>query len=75
MLKVGLVTAVFATGSLASEAKIKFASIFSDDMVMQQNAVVKVHGSAAPGSEVKLSAAWSNQKLKTKADEKGRWVI
>ena len=75
LLKVGLVTAVFATGSLASEAKIKFASIFSDDMVMQQNAVVKVHGSAAPGSEVKLSAAWSNQKLKTKADEKGRWAI
>ncbi len=75
LLKSGLLAALLAAGVPATDAKVRFAAIFSDNMVLQQNAVVKVHGTAAPGSEVKLTAGWDNKKLKTKADNDGRWAV
>ena len=75
LFKAGLFAFLLAAGVSAAQAKISFAGIFSDNMVLQQNAVVKIHGIAAPDSEVKLSAGWDNKKLKTKADREGRWAI
>lgn len=74
LLKSGLLAALLAAGVPATDAKVRFAAIFSDNMVLQQNAVVKVHGTAAPGSEVKLTAGWDNKKLKTKADNDGLFI-
>ncbi|MDE5594486.1 MAG: family 10 glycosylhydrolase, partial [Muribaculaceae bacterium] len=39
------------------------------------NAVGKVHGTAAPNSDVKLTAGWSSRTLKTKAASDGRWSM
>ncbi len=59
------VAAMAAAGTSGVDAKVNFARIFSDNMVLQHDAVVKVHGTAAAGSEVKLTAGWHNNKLKT----------
>lgn len=73
LIKTGTVLSLLMAGTLVAGAKVSFARIFSDNMVMQQNAVVKIHGRAAADSDVKLSAGWSDRKYKTKADTDGRW--
>ena len=50
LFKAGLFAFLLAAGVSAAQAKISFAGIFSDNMVLQQNAVVKIHGIAAPDS-------------------------
>ena len=76
LFKSGLLSAaMLATGFMGADAKVSFARIFSDNMVLQQNAVVKVHGTAAAGSDVKLTAGWSSKTLKTKAAADGSWAI
>ncbi|MDE6702522.1 MAG: sialate O-acetylesterase [Muribaculaceae bacterium] len=76
LLKAGLVSAaMLAAGFVEADAEVRFARIFSDNMVLQQNAVVKVHGTAAPNSDVKLTAGWSSRTLKTKAASDGRWSM
>ncbi len=69
------VAAMAAAGTSGVDAKVNFARIFSDNMVLQHDAVVKVHGTAAAGSEVKLTAGWHNNKLKTRAGDDGQWSI
>lgn len=69
-----LVAATAACTSVAN-AVVKPARIFSDNMVLQQNAVVRLHGTAKAKSEVKVSADWNKNKLKTVADASGAWSV
>ena len=54
-------------------ADVKLPSIFSDNMVLQQNLDNKVWGWAAAGEEVTVSFA--GNEYKTQADEKGDWSL
>lgn len=58
-----------------AEAKVEFAHIFSNDMVLKQNSVVKIHGTAKPGDEVRLTADWSKKTIKSKAEDTGYWSV
>lgn len=58
-----------------TEAKVTPARIFSDNMVLQQLATVKLHGTAAPGSQVKIETGWDKSKIKTTADRTGQWSV
>ena len=69
-----LVAATAACPSVA-HAVVKPARIFSDNMVLQQNAVVRLHGTAKAKSEVKVSTDWNKNKLKTVADASGAWSV
>ena len=69
-----LVAATAACTSVAN-AVVKPARIFSDNMVLQQNAVVRLHGTAKAKSEVKVSTDWNKNKLKTVADASGAWSV
>ena len=69
-----LVAATAACPSVAN-AVVKPARIFSDNMVLQQNAVVRLHGTAKAKSEVKVSTDWNKNKLKTVADASGAWSV
>ncbi len=42
-----------------SEAKVRFASVFTDNMVLQRNSKVSVWGWANPGEQVRLVGSWS----------------
>ena len=47
---------------------------FSDHMVLQHSADVKLWGSADPGAKVKVKASWAPA-VKTVADETGHWSV
>jgi sialate O-acetylesterase len=54
-------------------AKIKLPEIFKDNMVLQRNIEVPVWGWASNGETIKLT--FNGQKVKTKSNIKGRWLI
>ena len=66
-----LVAIVFV--SLISTANVHVATVFSDNMVLQRNINLKVWGAADPGEKLILS--FNGQKLKTKTDKNGDWLV
>lgn len=54
-------------------AQVRFAKIFSDNMVLQAHRPVKIWGNAAIGEVVKV--ALNEQYKKTKTDKTGKWVL
>ena len=61
------------TGRTADPTAFMLASIFGDNMVLQQNQPVPVWGWAAPGTVVEVK--FSGQTGSTRADVTGRWEI
>lgn len=64
-----------AHSSLSGQKKqLKLCRLFSDHMVLQQQAKVDFWGQARPGQEIRISASWSKQ-VSTRADANGHWKI
>jgi sialate O-acetylesterase len=59
--------------SLSAQAAVRLPAIFSDHMVLQQEASVPVWGWADAGEEVTVSVAGASQK--TMADAAGKWTV
>ncbi len=75
LFKSALAVAAGLSAGYQADAKVTPARIFSDNMVLQQNASVRFHGTASPDSDVKIETGWDKSKIKTKADAKGQWSI
>lgn len=58
--------------TLGLEAQTKFASVFGDHMVLQRNTNIKVWGTDAPNTTVKITASWGVSKSVI-TDAKGKW--
>ena len=58
-----------------ASAKIVLPPMFSDNMVLQQQAVAPVWGEAKADKKVKLTSSWDNRQYVTKADKDGKWRI
>ncbi len=56
-------------------ASVKLPSIFSDNMVLQQNAEARFWGWASPGEKISITPSWSKKTVFTKADESGNWKV
>jgi sialate O-acetylesterase len=56
-----------------NEKGLKMPSIFSDNMVLQQNSKVAVWGLSNPGAEITIKASW-NESAKATADQNGKWM-
>lgn len=56
-------------------AEIKLPAIFSDNMLMQQNAQVNIWGKADGNKIVTIKASWSKRVIKTMADINGNWKV
>ncbi len=52
---------------------LKMPSIFSDNMVLQQNSKVALWGLSKPGSEITVKASWNEMAI-SKAGEDGKWI-
>lgn len=60
--------------NVAVYAQVRFASVYTDNMVVQQRATVEVWGTATAGENIRIVASWApNDTLKTKSDPWGRW--
>src|SRR5689334_18656050 len=54
---------------------VRLPSLFSDNMVLQQNSNVAVWGWADPGEIVNVLGDWNHKTVTTRADEKGHWLL
>lgn len=57
------------------QAKVRLPHVLGDNMVIQQDADVRLWGSAKPNSTVKVSVSWSGDAYSAKADRKGEWLL
>lgn len=74
MQKLVFITAAFLLISCSpKESELQIASIFGDNMVLQQDTNAPVWGTAVPGTKIKLVTSWgAREKVRTGKD--GRWV-
>lgn len=70
-LLLGMAILAFVNSGLS--AKITLPSIWSDNMVLQQNSTVNFRGKATPGKTVSLKASWNLPNIQVKADSEGNW--
>lgn len=69
-----LVIILFTLFTVSSSAKIILPSVFSDNMVLQQNSEVAIWGWSNPGETLKIVAGWnSKDTVKVKADNLSKW--
>ena len=65
--------AFFLFGPAALADNLKFSPLLGDNMVLQQNASVRIWGTADKGARVAVTASWTDRTVEVKADSKGRW--
>ena len=70
-----LIISLILSFSFGLQAKIKVASLLTDNMVLQRNSEVKLWGKADPNQKLNISVSWNKEKLSTVANEKGEWLI
>lgn len=66
---------LFSMITASSVAEVSLPSIFSDNMVIQRNARVKIWGWAKPGEEVRIHTTWNEEVASTKADKNANWEV
>ncbi|TWU44389.1 hypothetical protein Q31b_19250 [Novipirellula aureliae] len=64
--------AMLFSANTSLQAQVKLASIFSDNMVLQQDQQVKIWGTAPAGNLVTVKASW-NESVSTSTNDKGQW--
>lgn len=70
-----LFAASIAVLSSSAHADVKLPAVLSDNMVLQQNADVRLWGWARPSEEVSVSPSWQKAPVRAKADAKGHWEV
>ncbi|MGI6242225.1 MAG: sialate O-acetylesterase [Prevotella sp.] len=61
--------------TVGTQAQVKLQPLFTDNMVMQQQAVVPIWGETKAGKKVVITTSWDNRKYAIKADSQGKWVV
>lgn len=64
-----------AAGSMVSHAGVTLPSFFTDNMIVQRNAVLTVPGNASPNALITVRAEWAQKPLTVKADAQGRFEV
>lgn len=56
-----------------ASAQIRLASLFTDDMVLQQQANAPIWGWATPGKTITVKPSWNSNNVTATADAVGKW--
>lgn len=75
MKKTILAVIALASISAVCNAKVKLSSLVGDNMVLQQQAGVRLWGTAKAGATVTVTPSWSGKTSQVKADHQGRWQL
>lgn len=70
-----LIFIIVCLATTYAQSKARFASIFSDDMVLQQNSKVSLWGYAKPEEKLTVKCSWINSDIKVAAGNDGKWSI
>lgn len=69
--RIYIIAALLAICTLAAEAKIKLPAIFTDNMVLQQQAITKIWGTSGVNKTVNITTSWNNKTYTTKSNSMG----
>lgn len=58
-----------------ANAQVKLASLFTSNMVLQQQSSVPIWGWDKAGSSVTISTSWNKKSYKTRANASGKWMV
>ncbi|WP_321519418.1 glycoside hydrolase family 88 protein [uncultured Bacteroides sp.] len=61
--------------SVKINATVKLPSIFSDNMVLQENTQVSIWGKASANEKITVTNSWNFKRYVTTADADGRWTL
>lgn len=75
MNKRTLLCGVAAWCAMTMLAEVKLPHILSGNMVLQQQAEVKLWGEAAAGKKVKVMPSWGKTTYTAQADDAGKWRV
>lgn len=56
-------------------AKVVLPSLVGDNMVLQQNANVRIWGWSIPANKIDVSASWTSETFSCKSDKTGYWEV
>lgn len=70
-----LLAAFFWAGISHLEAQVKVASIFNDNMVLQQKTKAPVWGRALPGKKISITVSWQEAPCETVAGKDSTWRV
>lgn len=60
---------------LAADAAVKLSPIFSSHMVLQQQSMTGIWGTATPGATVSVVTSWNGSSYSAQAASDGRWRV
>lgn len=75
MKKIFLVIVCVCLVCVNVKSEVKLPAFFSDGMVMQQQTIANLWGTATVNKTVKVTTSWDNKEYKTKADNAGNWKL
>lgn len=71
-----LATIIFTvTFSFSAFCEIKLPSVFSNNMLLQQQSNCKIWGKADPNKNITLKTSWHKAKYSTRSDNAGNWEL
>lgn len=73
MKRIIIINIILCAIAFSANATIHLPSIFCNNMVLQQNANVKIWGTANYGEDLTIVGSWSDKEYIAKADKEGNW--
>lgn len=74
-MKKMLTLVALLAGACVAEAKVTLPSVFTNNMVLQQQRTLKICGLAKPSAEVSLQTGWSRSAVSATADASGKFSL
>ena len=72
--KIGILCLGLMAGGLL-QAKVRLASVFGSDMVLQRQCEAPLWGWAEPGAEVAATGSWDGSTVRTRCGADGKWML
>ena len=70
-----LFIALLLAGSMSARAQVKLQPLFTDNMVLQQQADVPIWGEDKAGKKVTVTTSWDKRKYTTTTAANGKWEV
>ncbi len=75
MKRTFLLVAITILAAVQTQGKVVLPSIFTNNMVLQQQRELKIKGKATPESKVTLKVGWQRDIVTTQTDSEGNFII
>lgn len=74
-LKVSMTIIFISLCATSLHSQIRTASIFSNNMVLQQSTDANIWGWDKPAQKIKVRTSWNNKEYTANSDSDGKWLI